>query len=178
MQVYGVIVNISTFVQCCAYGVGQAAQPILSINYGAQKQDRIRKLLRYSFITVAVVSCVWITLTMSIPNTFVRFFMAPTESVLKIAPLIIRCYCLSFLLLPFNVFSTYYFQSVMKPGISFIISLSRGVLISGTLIMLLPVFFGSDALWAAMPVTELVVAFYIIYCMMNTARESTGNVLN
>ncbi len=178
LAVYGVIVNISTFVQCCAYGVGQAAQPILSINYGAQKQDRIRKLLRYSFITVAVVSCVWITLTMSIPNTFVRFFMAPTESVLKIAPLIIRCYCLSFLLLPFNVFSTYYFQSVMKPGISFIISLSRGVLISGALIMLLPVFFGSDALWAAMPVTELVVAFYIIYCMMNTARESTGNVLN
>ena len=32
LAVYGVIVNVSTFVQCCAYGVGQAAQPIISIN--------------------------------------------------------------------------------------------------------------------------------------------------
>ena len=32
LAVYGVIVNISTFVQCCAYSVGQAAQPILSTN--------------------------------------------------------------------------------------------------------------------------------------------------
>ncbi|WP_330361125.1 MATE family efflux transporter [Blautia hydrogenotrophica] len=36
LAVYGVIVNVSTFVQCCAYSVGQAAQPIISINYGAK----------------------------------------------------------------------------------------------------------------------------------------------
>lgn len=35
LAVYGILVNISTFVQCCAYSVGQAAQPILSINFGA-----------------------------------------------------------------------------------------------------------------------------------------------
>lgn len=28
LSVYGVIVNISTFVQCCTYSVGQAGQPI------------------------------------------------------------------------------------------------------------------------------------------------------
>lgn len=177
LAVYGVIVNISTFVQCCAYGVGQAAQPILSINFGAQKQERINKLLRYSFITVAAVSGIWVTLTMLIPNSFVSLYMAPTQSVLKIAPPIIRCYCLSFLLLPFNVFSTYYFQSVMKPGISFVISLSRGILISGTLIMLLPVFWGSYALWAAMPVTEFAVAFFIIRCMRKQHRNQPA-ILN
>jgi len=66
----------------------------------------------------------------------------------------------------------------MKPGISFIISLSRGILISGALIMLLPIFYGSDALWAAMPVTEFVVALFIIRRIMNTAKELTGNLLN
>lgn len=34
LAVYGVIVNISTFAQCCAYSVGQAAQPIISTNFG------------------------------------------------------------------------------------------------------------------------------------------------
>ena len=37
LAVYGVIVNISTFAQCCAYSVGQASQPIISTNFGANK---------------------------------------------------------------------------------------------------------------------------------------------
>lgn len=43
LSVYGVIVNISTFVQCCAYSVGQASQPIISTNFGAGKGERIRQ---------------------------------------------------------------------------------------------------------------------------------------
>ena len=39
LSVYGVIVNISTFVQCCAYSVGQASQPVISTNFGAGKGD-------------------------------------------------------------------------------------------------------------------------------------------
>ena len=36
LAVYGPIINVSTFVQCCAYSVGQAAQPIISMNLGAK----------------------------------------------------------------------------------------------------------------------------------------------
>ncbi|WP_077609339.1 MATE family efflux transporter [Clostridium sp. Marseille-P2415] len=171
LAVYGIIVNISTFVQCCAYGIGQAAQPILSINFGAQKLDRIQKLIRYNLITVGVVSGIWTSLTMAVPNSFVYLFMTPTEEVLQIAPLIIRCYCLSFLLLPFNIYSTYYFQSVMKPGTSFVISVARGMVISGTLILILPIFFGGNALWAAMPVTELIVAAFVMYSMRRILKS-------
>lgn len=35
LAVYGVIVSVSTLVQCCSYGIGQASQPIISQNYGA-----------------------------------------------------------------------------------------------------------------------------------------------
>lgn len=48
LAVYGIIINISTFVQCCAYSVGQAAQPIISTNYGAGKGGRIRETLKYA----------------------------------------------------------------------------------------------------------------------------------
>ena len=40
--------------------------------------------------------------------------MTPTKEILEIAPAIIRCYGLSFLLLPFNIFSTYYFQALLN----------------------------------------------------------------
>ena len=115
LSVYGVIVNISTFVQCCAYSVGQASQPIISTNYGAGRGDRIKKTLKYALGTVAVFSILWTVLSMLMPNAFIRVFMSPTEEVLRIAPSIIRCYAISFLLLPLNIFSTYYFQALMKP---------------------------------------------------------------
>lgn len=37
LAIYGPVINISTFVQCCAYSVGQAAQPIISTNFGARR---------------------------------------------------------------------------------------------------------------------------------------------
>ena len=56
LSVYGIIVNVSTVVQCCAYSVGQAAQPILSINYGAGKRDRVRQTLKYALWTAGFFS--------------------------------------------------------------------------------------------------------------------------
>lgn len=174
LAVYGVIVNISTFVQCCAYGVGQASQPILSQNYGAAQYDRIKRLVKYNAITIAIISLIWIGLTMSAPIGFIKLFMSPTPSVLAIAPAIIRCYSVSFLFLPLNVYATYYFQSILKPGISLVISVARGLLLSGTLILVLPALFHGFSVWFAMPITETVVACFVLYWMKKSAGQMSA----
>lgn len=160
LAVYGPIVNVSTFVQCCAYSVGQASQPILSVNYGAGQKGRIRETLRYALYTVAFFSLFWTALSLICPNLYIHIFMKPTATILEIAPTIIRRYSLSFLLLPLNIFSTYYFQALMKPRAAFVVSVFRGCVVSGILILLLPAMAGPDAIWFAMPVTELIVAVY------------------
>ena len=170
LSVYGIIINISTFVQCCAYSVGQAAQPIISVNFGAHLGRRIKETLRYSLGTVAFFALLWTGLALFFPILFVRIFMEPTADILAIAPGIIRVYGLSFLLLPLNIFSTYYFQAIMKPAAAFIVSVSRGFVISGALILLLPVVFPAESLWLAMPVTELVTAVYVAAAMYRYTR--------
>ena len=160
LAVYGPIINVSTFVQCCAYSVGQAAQPIISINFGAGKGKRIRETLRYALYTVAGFTVFWTVLSLAVPNLYIYIFMKPSGSILEIAPAIIRSYSLSFLLLPLNIFSTYYFQALMKPRAAFAVSVLRGCVISGILILLLPAVLGADSIWFAMPVTELAVAVY------------------
>lgn len=162
LAVYGVIVNISTLAQCCTYSVGQASQPIISTNFGAGRGDRIRRTLKYALGTAAVFSLFWTALSMAAPNLFIRIFMSPTPEVLEIAPGIMRCYCSSFILLPLNIFSTYYFQALMKPKAAFIVSVARGFVLSGILIYLLPAAAGADSIWFAMPITELAVAIYVI----------------
>ena len=172
LAIFGVIVNVATFVQCCAYGVGQASQPILSANYGAKKFQRIQQLFRYNVITVIFISAIWVFLTMVFPQAFVYGFMKPSEEVLRIAPAIIRTYCISFALLPFNIYATYYFQSMMKANIAFIISVGRGLFISGICILTLPIIFAPHSIWFAMPVTECM-TFLVIVVMLKRVKKSS-----
>ena len=160
LAIYGPIIQVSTFVQCCAYSVGQASQPIISTNFGAGKGERIKETLRLALWTTIFFGVLWTALSMICPNVYIRIFMAPTPEILAMAPAIIRTYALSFLLLPFNIFSTYYFQAIMKPKAAFIVSVARGLVISGILIMALPILTGADSLWFAMPITELLVMVY------------------
>ena len=165
LAVYGPIIQVSTFVQCCAYSVGQASQPIISTNFGAGKGERIRETLRLALYTAALFGVFWTALSMACPNVYIRIFMAPTPEILTMAPAIIRTYALSFLLLPLNIFSTYYFQALMQPRAAFIVSVARGLVISGVLILTLPALTGADSLWLAMPVTELLTACYTVYAI-------------
>lgn len=173
LSVYGIIVNISTFVQCCAYSIGQAAQPIISMNYGAKFGKRIKKVLKYALTTALFFSIFWTALSALAPNLLVKLFMTPTKEIMKIAPFIIRTYGLSFLLLPFNIFSTYYFQALLKPKAAFIVSVARGLVVSGILIYVLP-FINPDMLWYTMPLTEGIVVLYAGNKMIQYTKKLSG----
>lgn len=170
LAVYGIITQVAAFVQCCAYGAGQAAQPIISQSHGAGQTDRIRTCLRYGLITCAAFGLFWMLASVLAPNVFVQLFMTPTEAVLAIAPEIIRAYGLSFLLLPFNIFATYYFQAVMRPQLSMAVSFGRGVVISGALILLLPLLAGGSSIWYAMLITESLVLLFSLGQMARIQR--------
>lgn len=175
LSVYGIIINISTFVQCCAYSIGQAAQPIISTNFGAGKGKRINEILKYALGTAAVFGLLWTALAEFVPNLFIHIFMTPTDEILAIAPAIIRSYGISFLLLPFNIFSTYYFQALMKPSVSFCVSVGRGAIISGILIYLLPAIAGANAIWFSMPITELIVALAVAFKMIQYTKKLSAD---
>ncbi len=171
LAVYGIITQVLPFAQCIAYGTGQAAQPIISQNYGAGQHSRIKECLKYSLYTSAAMGIFWTAAMMLAPNLFVQFFMKPTPEVLQIAPGILRAYGTSFLLLPFNIFATYYFQSLMKSNLSMIASLARGAVVSGALILVMPTLFGADSIWYSMLATEMVVAVFCLHYLVRCTRE-------
>ena len=81
-----------------------------------------------------------------------------------------NAYFTTAVLLPLNIFSTYYFQVILKPGAAFFVSVARGLVISGALILLLPAVLGPASIWWAMPVTELLVACYAAAAMRRATR--------
>ncbi len=171
LAVYGVITMATAFAQCLAYGAGQAAQPIISQNYGAGQTVRIRECTKYGLFTSIAMGLFWTAVMLAFPNTILGLFMTPTAEVSRIAPGILRAYGISFGLLPFNIFATYYFQAMMKANIAMIASLARGVVISGALIMILPILAGPGSIWYAMLITEALVAAYGVWHMVQCARS-------
>ncbi len=175
LAVYGVITMVTAFAQCLAYGAGQAAQPIISQNFGAGNYGRIKECLKYGLYTCGVMGICWVAVMVAFPNGILHLFMTPTPEVVAIAPGILRAYGISYLLLPFNIFATYYFQALMKPDLSLAASVARGAVVSGILILLLPVIAGGDNIWFAMLVTESLVAafcaWHILRCTANLYRS-------
>lgn len=155
LAVYGVIVNVNYFIQSVAYGVGQSAQPLISINYGAKQTDRVRQTAKYAWISATAVGAAFFLLVESIPMLLIRAFMKTTPEVESIASHIMRLYCICYLMLPLNIFSTYYLQAIMRSKASMVISLLRAVFLPSILLFVLPALAGGEGLWYVMTITEV-----------------------
>ena len=133
LAIYGPIINVSTIrpVLRVQRRTGRPSPSFRRIS-ARGKEARIRETLRYVLWTVVFFGVFWTAPSVACPNLYIRIFMSPTETILAMAPAIIRAYAISFLLLPFNIFSTYYyFQAILQPKAAFIVSVARGLVISG-----------------------------------------------
>lgn len=77
LAIYDPIIQVSTFVQCCAYSVGQASQPIISTNVGAGKGERIRETLRLALWTTAFFGVFRTALSMACQTSISAFSWRP-----------------------------------------------------------------------------------------------------
>lgn len=171
LSVFGAIASLTTVVQCCSYSIGQAAQPILSENFGAKQIGRVKQVLKYGVLTAIVFGAFWAVVTMLFPTGVIQIFMDATDSVLAITPAIMRRYCIGYLFVPFTLFATYYFQSILKARISMAISLARGLVVGAIMLYVLPPIFGADSLWLATPIAEITVAAVTGVLMVKLTRS-------
>ncbi len=59
----------------------------------------------------------------------------------------------------------------MKPNISMVASHARGVVVSGAMIVILPIVFGTNSVWYAMLITEIAVAIYNSYYVVQCTKK-------
>lgn len=162
LAVFGVVVTFLLLFQSLFAGVGQAIQPIVSTNFGAGLQQRIRIVDKLSIITALLMGAGFTLIGELFPLQIILLFIDATPEILEIAPGIIRIYFLSFLLMGVNIQSIYYFQSILKAKFATILAMLRGLLFSGILVFLLPLLWGLDGVWWAMGIAEFLVAILLI----------------
>ncbi len=157
LSIYSVISNCVILFNSLFTGVGQAIQPIVATNYGADKWNRIQDIRKMSYLTIVLMGIVFSLSGILFPLGVCSVFMKIDSASELLAQSAIRTYFIAFLPMGINLLTSYYLQSILSVKKSLCISVLRNVLLSGIAIFTFPLLFGAASLWRVMPVVEVLV---------------------
>ncbi|MGE4213613.1 MAG: MATE family efflux transporter [Anaerotignaceae bacterium] len=168
--VYGIISNSSIVAMSLANGVAQAAQPIIATNFGAGKHKRVNLVCKTGVAVSLGIGVALCIIGESMPNIITSAFVETTPEISSLSVMAIKIYFVSFIAMTINIFFGNYFQSTMKPNYSLIICVTRGLLLSSVLVIILPKIIGVTGIWLVMPIVEFVTIALVIF-MKKTEKK-------
>ena len=151
-------------------GINQGMQPIAGYNYGAKDYGRMMRCLNLSILAATVVLTVGWLLAMAVPTQMARIFTTD-PTLISMSTTGIRVNMLLFPLIGFQAVVTNFFQCIGRVKISIFLSLSRQLLILVPLIVVLPLFFGLDGVWASLPASDGIAALIAAGVMAKYMRQ-------
>ncbi len=170
---YGIANGIAMVFIMFVMGVNQGMQPIAGYNYGAQKLDRLMRVLNLSIIAATGLMVAGWLIAMFLPYYCARMFTTD-KTLIEMGIKAIRVMMFCFPFIGFQMVVTNFFQCIGKVKISIFLSLSRQMLILLPLLGILPLFWGIEGVWYSMPVSDLaasVIAAVIMVWYMNKLKR-------
>lgn len=138
-------------------GLSQGIQPIVSFNYGAGRQDRLRKIFILGHKT-AFITAVLIIIVINLQSTnIVKMFTNGDEELIKMASKGLVCYTSGMIFLAANFINISYLQSMEKALVSNLISFGRSFLFVVLGIMIYPKIFGVTGVWLTPPLADFTI---------------------
>lgn len=163
VAVYGIISNSSIVAMSLANGVAQAAQPIIATNFGAGNFKRVNLVCKTGVAVALSIGILLCIIGEAIPNIITAAFVEPTAEIISLSVMAIKIYFVSFIAMSVNIFFGNYFQSTMNPNYSLIICITRGLLLSSVLVLMLPKIMGVIGIWLVMPIVEFLTIALVIF---------------
>lgn len=154
LAVYGMLSTVTALFISIFSGIGQAAQPVVSVNYGANQKERYQIVGKLGLKVAFISGLVCFGICALFPSQMVSLFMKVTPGVAEIAPYIIRVYAISYLPMAISLFITAYLQSVGRANSATLVSMLRGIILSAILLYVLPLLMGGSGIWWAVTIAE------------------------
>lgn len=155
---YGVIANVSLVVLSIYNGIAEGVQPLFSRNYGRGKIAENRKLMRYAFLTVFILSFLCYGVISLQAEGITRIFNEEQNITLQqIAVAGLRIYFTGAVFAGWNVVLANYFTAVNQPKPGTVVSLLRGLFLIAPMAVLFAWLWKMTGIWLTFPATEIMV---------------------
>lgn len=166
---YGIANRVAFIFIMINFGVNQGMQPIAGYNYGAQNYDRLMRVLKLAMIAGTCITTSGFLVAEFIPHICVSLFTSDTE-LTELSVNGLRIMMAAMPIVGYQMIVTNFFQSIGKAKISIFLSLSRQLLFLVPLIGVLPLSFGVNGVWVAMPISDSFSALFALVMMVRYMR--------
>lgn len=167
---YGIANKVCFIFVMVNMGLNQGMQPIAGYNYGAQKLDRLMKVLKIATIVGTCITTAGFLVAELMPEPCARLFTTDPE-LIRLSVNGLRIMMAAFILVGSQMVITNFFQSIGKAKISMFLSLSRQLLFLFPLLIVLPTFMGVDGVWWAMPISDTIAEIVAVGMMIAYMRK-------
>ena len=136
----GVANSFAPLIIMLVLGICQGMQPIAGYNYGARRFDRLRDVYKLAMKVNVTIGCIGTLLVLTVPRYLAMAFTNEPE-LLDLCVPAMRLMLVMSPLIGFTITNSQFFQSIDKPWIAIVTSLSRQVLFLLPFIYLVPMVF-------------------------------------
>lgn len=161
MTIVSSVIQIGSLIQS---GVGQAAQPIISFNYGARKDDRVKQAIKLLVLSCVLIMSTFFLLVQLFPAVFVNIFNNSSEELMQITVWAMHIYFGGTFMMGFQNSLQTSFVALGQAGISLFLACLRKLILLIPLIYILPCFFTDKvfAVFLAEPISDVLAALTTI----------------
>ncbi|MCQ2332628.1 MAG: MATE family efflux transporter [Paludibacteraceae bacterium] len=166
---YGIVNRVLFVFAMIVLGLNQGMQPIAGYNYGARQMDRVFEARNKTILSAVIVTSLAFVVGEFLPAMVANVFTDDpvlTEKSVRA----MRIASIAWPLVGYSMVISNFFQSLGLPKQSIFLSLTRQIIYLLPLLVVLPRFFGTDGVWYAMAVSD-VLAFITSVAVMQYNRK-------
>ena len=151
---YGVIMYVCLIFLSIYIGYSMGTAPVVGYHYGAQNHTELKSLLRKSVLIYAASSLVMTALSLALSGPLSAVFVGYDAQLLEITIRGFRIFSFSYLFSGYAIFCSSFFTALNDGVTSAIISFTRTVIFQVAAVLLLPLIWELDGVWASVIVSE------------------------
>ena len=172
---YGLANTFGSLSVMLILGLCQGMQPIAGYNYGAGHPLRLKEVYTLTRRINMLIGLAGALLALTLPHAMLRMF-TKEEELIQIGIPAMRFMLVMFPLVGFTITNSNFFQSIDKPWIAIVTSLSRQVLFLIPMIYLIPNLFvklgyaGLTGVWASLTISDVLGAALAFTLMLSQRK--------
>ena len=168
---YGVLmyVNLVFLAIFIGYAIGTA--PIVSYHFGAQNHGELKSLLKKSLVLIGISSLGMMAMALLLASPLARIFVGYDQCLLELTLRGFSIYAFSFLFAGVSIFGSSFFTALNNGLVSALISFLRTLVFQTAAVMLLPLIWKIDGIWASIVAAELVACLVSVLFLITQRKK-------
>ncbi len=160
---FGIINSLLNLIAMIVAGFNQGMQPIAGFNFGARQLDRVKQVFKLTLVCGSTVTILGFLSGELFPRFISSMFTTDTE-LIELSAQGMRIALASFAIVGIQMVTSNFFQSVGRPKIAIVLTMTRQLLFLIPSMFLLPRIggLGLTGVWLSMPVSDALAAIATI----------------